>query len=212
MGTLVSVNAGAGTQIGARARPSGIDKRPVAGPVHLAAPGPKGRGRSGVAGDVVVDRRHHGGDDQAVYACAREDLDWWQTQIGRPLAGGVFGENLTTAGLDVSGAVIGERWRVGDTAELVVTTPRIPCRTFSTWMAVPRWKATFTAAARPGAYLRVAVPGAVRAGDAITVVDRPDHPITVAVMFRALTGEPDLLPSLAAAGEHLVARLRGVTG
>jgi MOSC domain-containing protein YiiM len=212
MATLVSVNAGTGTPIGTRTRPSGIDKRPVDGAVRLAAPGPKGRGSSGVSGDVVVDRRHHGGDDQAVYAYAREDLDWWQADIGRPLAGGVFGENLTTAGLDVNGAVIGERWRVGDAVELVVTTPRIPCRTFSTWMAVPRWKARFTAAARPGAYLRVAVPGEVQAGDEILVVDRPDHPITVAVMFRALTDEPELLPSLVAAGAHLVAELRGVTG
>jgi MOSC domain-containing protein YiiM len=208
---LLSVNAGTGTKIGTRTRPSGIDKHPVDGPALIAAPGPA-KGRSGLAGDVVVDRRHHGGDDQAVYAYAREDLDWWQAQIGRPLSGGGFGENLTTTGLDVNGAVLGERWRIGTTVELVVTTPRIPCRTFTTWMGVPRWKARFTGAARPGAYLRVAVPGEVQAGDPITVVDRPDHPVTVAVLFRALTGEPELLPGLAAAGDHLVAGLRDRTG
>ncbi|MFD7416431.1 MOSC domain-containing protein, partial [Kitasatospora purpeofusca] len=92
---------------------TGIDKRPVDGPVFVSAPGPKGTGAVGLAGDRVYDVKHHGGPDQAVYAYAREDLDAWQEELGRPLANGVFGENLTTLGLDVNGALIGERWRVG---------------------------------------------------------------------------------------------------
>lgn len=109
---------------------TGIDKRPVDGPVRVAAPGPKGVGASGLAGDAVCDLRHHGGNDQAVYAVAREDLDDWGRELGRPLASGSFGENLTTEGLDVSGARIGERWRVGSEVVLEVTCGRIPCRTF----------------------------------------------------------------------------------
>lgn len=77
---------------------TGIDKRPVEGPVRVAAPGPKGVGGSGLAGDAVCELRHHGGNDQAVYAFAREDLDEWERELGRSLANGCFGENLTTAG------------------------------------------------------------------------------------------------------------------
>ena len=79
----------------------------------VCAPGAQGSGTSGLAGNVICDTRHHGGDDQAVYAYAREDLDWWQDELGEPLRPGMFGDNLTTTGLDVSGARIGERWRVG---------------------------------------------------------------------------------------------------
>src|SRR5438128_10546562 len=131
MAILLSVNVGtrrssAHTDIGV----TGIDKRPAAGPVEVRAPGRKGIGGSGLIGDDVCDLRHHGGDDQAVYAVAREDLDDWERELGRPLASGTFGENLTTQGLDVSGARIGERWRIGSEVVLEVTCGRIPCRTF----------------------------------------------------------------------------------
>src|SRR5215475_4734502 len=87
-------------------RATGIDKQPVDGPVFVTAPGPKGTGAVGLAGDRVYDVKHHGGSDQAVYAYAREDLDRWEDELGRPLANGNFGENLTTADLDVNGALI----------------------------------------------------------------------------------------------------------
>ncbi|GGW99331.1 sulfurase [Streptomyces noursei] len=203
--TLLTVNIG-------RATPSahssaeggtGIDKRPVDGPVAVAAPGPKGTAGSGLAGDAVVDLRHHGGDDQAVYAYAREDLDDWQRQLDRELANGVFGENLTTAGLDVSDARIGERWRIGPEVLLEVTSPRIPCRTFQGWLDERGWIKRFTQAAVPGAYLRVLEAGEIRAGDTVTVEHRPDHDVTVALMFRALTTRRELLPRLLAAGDAL---------
>ena len=206
MGKLLSVNlavprANGTKQVGI----TGIDKRPAAGPVLVRAPGPKGAGLgSGLAGDQVFDIAHHGGDDQAVYAYAREDLDAWAAELGRTLPGGVFGENLTTAGVDVTGALIGERWRVGDEVELEVAVPRIPCGTFAAWMAQgtadrpagPGWIKRFTARAVPGAYLRVLVPGQVSAGDPITIVSRPDHDVTIGVTFRALTLESELLPRL----------------
>ena len=175
---------------------TGIDKRPVDGPVQVRAPGP--RGVSGVIGDQILDARHHGGDDQAVYAYAREDLDGWQAELGRPLPGGVFGENLTTSGIDVTGALIGERWQVGDEAVLEVSLPRIPCGTFAAWMTDKGWIKWFTARGLPGAYLRVIVPGEIRAGDAISVVSQPDHDVTIGVTFRALTLESELLPRLLA--------------
>jgi MOSC domain-containing protein YiiM len=176
---------------------TGIDKRPADGPVTVRAPGPKGSGLgSGLVDDPIFDTAHHGGDDQAVYAYAREDLDGWEAELGRPLPGGVFGENLTTSGLDVTGALIGERWRIGDRVVLEVAVPRIPCGTFAHWMAEQGWIKRFTIRARPGAYLRVVTPGEIRAGDPITVVSRPDHEVTVGVTFRAVTREPELLPRL----------------
>ncbi|MBW0115047.1 MOSC domain-containing protein [Pseudonocardia abyssalis] len=193
MGVVESVNIGRVRPIEAETGVSGIDKRPVPGPVRVQAPEPGG---SGLAGDRICDVRHHGGPDQAVHAYAREDLDGWEGELG-PLPSGVFGENLTTRGVDVTGAVIGERWRVGGALVLQVTTPRIPCRTFAAWLARQGWVRTFTDAARPGAYLRVVEPGEVRAGDAVAIAHRPVHGVTVGTAFRALLTAPDLLPVLA---------------
>ncbi|RKN41313.1 MOSC domain-containing protein [Streptomyces hoynatensis] len=178
---------------------TGIDKRPAAGPVAVAVPGSEGTGEVGLAGDRAHDVKHHGGADQAVYAYAREDLDAWQAELGRPLANGVFGENLTTEGVDVNGALIGERWRVGPDVILEVSRPRIPCSTFQGWMGREDWIKRFTAAAQPGAYLRVIATGTIRAADPVDIVYRPDHEVTVALAFRAMTREPELLPRLLAA-------------
>jgi MOSC domain-containing protein YiiM len=203
---LLSVNLGRPKSVPYTDQPEGvtaIDKQPAGGPVRVAAPGPKGVGRSGLAGDTVCDNRHHGGDDQAVYAVAREDLDEWERELGRPLASGGFGENLTTEGLDVSGARIGERWRIGADVVLEVTSGRIPCRTFQGHVGEEKWVKRFTAKGAPGAYLRVIEPGEIRAGDRIEIVHRPDHEVTVALQFRAVTTERKLLPRLLTAGEAL---------
>ncbi|MFF9482114.1 MOSC domain-containing protein [Streptomyces sp. NPDC014733] len=175
---------------------TGIDKRPVVGVVAVAAPVSEGTGEVGLAGDRVYDVGNHGGAEQAVYAYAREDLDGWQRELDRTLANGVFGENLTTAGVDVNGAVIGERWRVGAEVVLEVSCPRIPCGTFRGWMGLPGWNRRFTRAGLPGAYLRVITPGEIRAGDPVAVVDRPAHGVSVAYTFRAVTTEAELLPPL----------------
>lgn len=179
---------------------TGIDKRPVSRPVMVTVPGPKGTGAVGLAGDRACDVKHHGGPDQAVYAYAREDLDMWEAELERVLHNGVFGENLTTEGIDVNGALIGERWRLGHEVVLEVCCPRIPCGTFQGWLARDGWIKRFTEAARPGAYLRVIAPGQIRADDTIRIEHRPGHDVTVAVVFRAMTTEPDLLPLLAVAG------------
>jgi MOSC domain-containing protein YiiM len=180
-------------------RATGIDKRPVDGPVAVAAPGPKGTGEVGLAGDRVYDIKNHGGPDQAVYAYAREDLDTWEAELGRPLGNGVFGENITTLDLDVNGALIGERWRVGAGVVLEVSCPRIPCGTFQGWLERDGWIRRFTEAALPGAYLRVIEPGDIRAADPVEIVHRPGLDVSVALVVSAMTREPELLPRLLAA-------------
>jgi MOSC domain-containing protein YiiM len=187
---------------------TGIDKQPVDGPVLVTPARAKGLGSVGLAGDRVYDVRNHGGPDQAVYAHAREDLDLWAGELGRPLPGGVFGENLTTAGIDVNGALIGERWRVGADVVLEASCPRIPCGTFQGWLAQTGWIKRFTQAARPGAYFRVIESGEIRAGDPIEIVYRPDHDVSIELCFRALTLEPVLLPRLQAAADALPIQTR----
>lgn len=191
---LLSVNVGAVRPSPPDAVPTGIDKRPVVGTVAVTVP--VGRGAVALDGDEIADVRHHGGADQAVYAYAREDLDRWGRELGRELPDGMFGENLTTLGVDVTGALIGERWRVGPDVVLEVSRPRIPCATFAARMGERDWVGRFTAAAVPGAYLRVVTPGVIRAGDRLEIVRRPDHEVTIGVTFRAMTLEPDLWPLL----------------
>src|SRR5487761_1574418 len=148
---VVSVNTGGevAADWGGGLRRTAIDKRPAASAVAVGA--------LGLAGDEQADKVNHGGPDQAVYAYAREDLDWWAGRLGRELRGGMFGENVTTEGLDVSGAVIGETWRLGGVV-VQVTSPRIPCVVFRNWMDEKGWIREFRAAGRPGAYLRVLQP------------------------------------------------------
>ncbi|WP_406386687.1 MOSC domain-containing protein [Streptomyces sp. NBC_01618] len=203
---LLTVNAGRPEVVeytDAAGGVTGVGKLPVDGPVRVTDPGPKGTGGSGLAGDAVCDLRHHGGSDQAVYAFAREDLDDWERVLGRPLANGAFGENLTTAGLDVNGARIGERWRIGPDLVLEVTSSRIPCRTFAGHLDEKGWVRRFTQAAAPGAYLRVIEPGEIRSGDLVEIVHRPGHDVTVRLDFQASTTRRELLPKLLTAGDAL---------
>ena len=155
---------------------TGIDKRPVHHSVAVTAPGPKGTGAVGLDGDQAHDVQHHGGADQALYAYAREDLDTWQELLRRRLHNGrSFGENLTTVGVDVNGALIGERWRIGTDVLLEVSCPRIPCATFQGWLGEPGWLKRFIEARRPGAYLRVIGEGSIRAGDPSCSLDSPSR-------------------------------------
>ena len=149
----------------------------------------------GLDGDEHGDTENHGGLDQALYAYGREDLDWWAEQLGRELPDGAFGENLTTAGIDVSAALIGEVWAIGAVV-VQVTSPRIPCATFRAWTGERGWVKRFAAAGRPGAYLRVLAEGEIGPGDGIEVLERPEQRVTVAESMRAYYGDQDLMRTL----------------
>jgi MOSC domain-containing protein YiiM len=152
-----------------------IWKHPVAGPVAVAG--------HNLAGDDQADRRVHGGVDKAVYAYAVEDYAWWSEQRGETLVPGTFGENLTTTGFDLTEAWVGERWQVG-TAVLEVSEPRQPCFKLGIRMGDASFVDAFDEACRPGTYLRIVTPGVVTAGDAVTLVARPDVRLTVGELAR----------------------------
>ncbi|HEV2738855.1 MAG TPA: MOSC domain-containing protein [Candidatus Elarobacter sp.] len=174
---IVSVNTGAVRTVkrGDELITTGIFKEPVAGRVRL-------RGVN-LDGDDQADREVHGGPDRAVYAYAAEDYDWWTSELGRACAPGAFGDNLTTLGIDVSGAVIGERWRVGS-AVVRVTSPRVPCYKLAMKMDDPKFVRRFAEALRPGAYLAIVEEGDVAASDGVEIVHRPAHTLTLAEMAR----------------------------
>ena len=166
-----------------------VDKRPVTGPVAVRP--------LGLYGDVQADRAHHGGPDKALYAYADEEAAHWALELGRDVTPGGFGENLRTRGFAVDDAEIGERWRVGDHVVLEVTMPRTPCATFGRFLGERGWVRRFTDHGRPGAYLRVVSAGDVSAGDAIEVVRRPGHGVSVGGWFRS-PGADDARSLLAA--------------
>lgn len=207
---LSSVNAGRAEAMPARDRmiTTAIRKRPQTGRVPVNS--------EGLVPDEQVDRRYHGGTEQALYAYAVEDYAWWSEQLQRELPLGMFGENLTTEGIDVNAALIGERWGIGEIV-VEVSGPRTPCAVFAARMGVPGWVRRFAAADRPGAYFRVLELGNVSAGDEITVLERPTHDVTVADVARIymrdrheadrLRDLPALMPDLAAWARKAAGRL-----
>lgn len=213
--SVLSVNVGRPRmQRVPKGRPTGIAKQPV-GSISVTDPGPKrvveGAGVSGVAGDHVGDGRHHGGSDQAVYAFAREELDGWAAALGRDLPDGMFGENLTTTGLDVDAAEVGDVWLVGS-ALLEVRGPRVPCATFAERMGERGWVRRFAAHGRTGAYLQVLEPGELHVGDTIEV--RPSGSgLPTPMLLRALLGDRDAVRTALDSGvlaEHRAAELARV--
>lgn len=176
----MSVNVGGIRQFDYHGRPavSAIWKSPVGGRVRA-------RGVN-LEGDDQADRKAHGGPDKAVYAYAIEDTRWWAVELGRSLENGEFGENLTTEGIDVTSAFVGERWEIGS-AVLEVSEPRLPCWRLAVRMEDKAFPRQFTAAGRPGAYLRIAAEGDIARADEISVVERPDHDLTIGDVFRIYT-------------------------
>jgi MOSC domain-containing protein YiiM len=174
-----------------------IDKRPVTGSVRVRP--------LGLRADVQANRKYHGGVDQAVYAYADEDAAYFADLLEREVPPGLFGENLRTSGIDVTGAVTGERWRIGDTLVLEVTVPRTPCGTFARRMGIDKWVKRFADEGRPGAYFRVVKSGSVAAGDPVEVTYRPEHGVTIGEIFGDLA--PDRARAVLESGERLAPKV-----
>ncbi|MGS0685002.1 MOSC domain-containing protein [Nakamurella sp. GG22] len=184
---VLSVNVGQPRPVstGRRTVDTAIWKKPVEGPVRISG--------INVDGDTQADRSVHGGPDKAVYAYGAEEIRDWETDLGRELDGAPFGENLTTRGIDVSGALVGQRWRIGTTL-LEVAQPRMPCFKLAIRMNDPTFVRRFAQASRPGAYLRIIGEGTLQAGDEITVTHTPDHGVTMRLVFDALLRDRSLIP------------------
>jgi MOSC domain-containing protein YiiM len=196
-GTLIAVCSIDQTRYGIRRDGwTGIDKRPLPGPVAIEP--------LGVAGDKQF-HPNHGGENQAIYAYDRAEAQRWAAELGREIPPGTFGENFAVSGMPVTDAVIGERWLVGGDSGVVleVTGPRRPCQTFQAWMDEPHWVKRFTVQGDVGVYLRVLRPGTVRAGDRIDVLDRPAHGVTAREVFNTAGTEPERLRRLLDEGQRL---------
>ena len=207
-GSLLAVCVGAGKDAdwAGRLGRTAIDKHDVGAPVEVSG--------LGLVGDEQADLEHHGGVDQALYAYAQQDADHWMQALQRDLPPGSFGENLRIDGVDITGALVGERWQIGDDVEVQVTAPRIPCTVFSNFLDVPDLVARFLSAGRPGAYLRVLSTGRIEAGDRVRILERPDHDVTVADVLRIRTRdqhEAERLLPLAALAARPRAWAQGVT-
>jgi MOSC domain-containing protein YiiM len=181
---VLAVSVGRPREFDYHGRParSAIWKMPVSG--RVAARGVN------LAGDDQADREAHGGPDKALYAYAVEDARWWESQEGHPFAYAAFGENLTTEGIDVNAALVGERWAIGS-AVFEISEPRVPCWRLGVRMNDPKFIGRFVAALRPGSYMRIVTEGDVGAGDAIEVVSKPDHDLSVRDVFRIYTRDRD---------------------
>lgn len=176
---VLSLNVGAVREVLWREEivTTAIWKHPVEGRVAL-------RGVN-LDGDDQADRQVHGGRDKAVYAYASEDYDAWRDVHGVATTPGLFGENLTVEGVDLRQSIVGELWEVGS-AMLEVAQPRLPCFKLGIRMNDPRFPKRFQAEGRMGAYFRIAREGDVGAGDAIEIVSRPEHGVTLGDMVGAL--------------------------
>ena len=194
MARLLSVNVGQPQEADwAGIGHTSIDKRPVVGPTKVT--------ELGLAGDQVSDTVHHGGVDQAVSAYAREDLDFWEGELGQEIRDGQFGENLTVEGVDLNASVVGTLLGIGEEVVLQIASVRTPCNDFKCWMGLSgydqtAWVKRFAVAQRPGPYLRVLRTGVVAAGDPVHVLHEPTHGITVRDMFVALNLDRTRLPDL----------------
>lgn len=195
MGKTVSINTGkcVDSAWATRRGRSAIEKLAVDGSVVVT--------KLGIEGDEQA-ADFHGGLLQAIYAYAREDLDWWSGQMGIPLRNGMFGENLDFVDFDVSGSVLGERWRVGEVL-LEVMAPRMACGTFGAWMGEKGWAKRFNDARRPGAYLRVVEEGRLTTGDPIEIEWRPESLITIGEAVGAILGDADVLGRIIAMAESV---------
>jgi MOSC domain-containing protein YiiM len=163
MAALLSINIGRPEIILPHKSPTGINKQPVLSAQVTTL---------GVVGDAVLDKKHHGGPDQAVYIYFQHDYEFWERELGHALRPGQFGENLTIGDIDSTDIGIGDRFTIGDVV-LEVSEHRTPCATFAAQMGDPRWVKRFAQARRPGAYARVLREGLVHPRVAVAYTPFP---------------------------------------
>mgnify|MGYP000126706366 CR=1 FL=1 len=188
MAILQSVNIGQPRPIPAKSAMTGIYKEPVGEEDQIEVT------RDGLVGDAIIDRKHHGGVDQAVYVYFADDYAFWEETLEREIAPGTFGENLTIGGVEGRSVCVGDRFEIDDVV-LEVTAHRTPCNVFAARMGSPAWVKQFFRAGRPGAYCRVLEPGLLSAGEPVIHVPFEGDRISVSQLL-ALEGKRDIEPEL----------------
>ena len=188
MAILQSVNIGKPRPIPAKSAMTGIYKEPVEEDEQIEIT------KDGVAGDAIIDRKHHGGVDQAVYVYFADDYDYWEKALEREISPGTFGENLTIGGVEGRSVCVGDRFEIDDVV-LEVTSHRTPCNVFAARMGSPAWVKQFFKAGRPGAYCRVLEPGQLSAGEPVIHVPFEGDRISVSQLL-ALEGDHKIEPEL----------------
>ena len=179
---LISVNVGQPRSVEWHGRmvETSIFKAPIAGPVALHT--------LNLDGDRQADLSVHGGAHKAVYVYPSEHYAFWRGELpGMELPWGMFGENFTTAGL-LEDVQIGDRFLIGS-AEVIISEPRVPCYKLSLKFGRADMVKRFLANGRTGFYMMVAKEGVVEAGDAIILLDRADHSISIADAMRLYTSK-----------------------
>lgn len=166
---------GTASRIPGKASKTGIFKHPVKGPVIIDA--------EGLAGDAIINRKHHGGVDQAVYLEGSLTLDWWANELGEAYLPGTFGENLVIADLDNRAVCAGDRFQAGDVL-LEATKPRTPCSIFALRMADPAFPRRYRASGRPGIYCRVLKGGLLAAGEDVIHIPSRGTRLPISDMMR----------------------------
>ncbi|ENY80668.1 MOSC domain-containing protein [Sphingopyxis sp. MC1] len=195
--TIDALLTGKARRFGAKGEASAIDKR--------AVEGRRAVGALGIAGDEQADLSVHGGPDKAIHHYPRDHYDWWAETIGDHALlqdAGAFGENISTSGLTESAACIGDRYRLGS-ALVEISQGRQPCWKLGHRFGIATLPATVVTSRRGGWYYRVIEDGAVGAGDALDLMERPLPDWSVEHVFHLLIGgagkrEPAALRALAA--------------
>jgi MOSC domain-containing protein YiiM len=185
MAKLDSINVGQPRPIPTKSAKTGIYKEPVPSATLTA---------QGIEGDAVMDRKHHGGVDQAVYLYFADDYAWWSKELGETVAPGTFGDNLTISGVEGRSVAVGDRFTIGSVV-LEVTSHRTPCLTFALRMGDAKFVRRFHRAGRPGAYCRVITPGSIEAGKPVTCQPFAGERITVSELMKTLDGARDVDPA-----------------
>lgn len=176
---LMSVNVAqpVAVQHGRRMITTGIFKKPVTGAVRAR--------RSNLEGDGQADLKNHGGEHKAVYAYSLDHYAYWRRVLDRKeMDYGLFGENLTIAGLDESESCLGDQLQIGS-ALFAITQPRVPCFKLGIRLNNENMPKLFSESARTGFYLKVLREGIIEAGDSVDVIERGDGSVTIRALFEA---------------------------
>jgi MOSC domain-containing protein YiiM len=174
---VLSVNRGEARTVTWRGKKvkTGIFKYPVGDAIFL--------GTEDVVDDSVVDRKHHGGIDMAVFTYSANHYSYWKAQFPKSdWSLGMFGENLTIEGLDEASIHIGSIYQVGE-AQIQVCQPRQPCFKLGVRFGTQAVLKTYINSSFSGVYFRVLKPGLVNVGDELKLLSAEPKSPTIAAVF-----------------------------